>query len=148
MKATQKEKEQMKKWYQKNKEKKKMYNQKYFEENKIDLIRKNEAYRQRTPVQKISRELARDMRRSLKNDPRAGKIWLDWVDFNVEELKLHLESQFQQGMTWDNHGEWHIDHVKPIGSFDFASVNGDGFKECWSLDNLRPLWAKDNHGGR
>ncbi len=56
----------------------------------------------------------------------------------------HLEALFTDGMTWDNYGEWHVDHKIPMNSFIFESVDDDGFKECWKLDNLQPLWALDN----
>jgi hypothetical protein len=64
----------------------------------------------------------------------------------VEELKKHLESKFQPGMSWDNYGRngWHIDHVRPDISFDYASMNDMEFKECWSLNNLQPMWESDN----
>ena len=56
----------------------------------------------------------------------------------------HLESKFTEGMTWDNYGEWHVDHKKPMTLFEFTSTDDEGFKECWALDNLQPLWGKDN----
>ena len=40
------------------------------------------------------------------------------VDYTKYELKEHLESQFTDGMSWENMGEWHIDHIKPCASFD------------------------------
>lgn len=43
-------------------------------------------------------------------------------------------------MTWNNHGEWHIDHKKPVTAFD---TNAD-IKEVCALSNLQPLWAEDN----
>lgn len=58
------------------------------------------------------------------------------------EFKEYIESQFQPGMTWSNHGEWHIDHITPVdffiknNIFDVAAVN--------ALHNLQPLWANDN----
>lgn len=62
------------------------------------------------------------------------------------ELVIHLESQFIDGMTWDNHGMngWHIDHIRPISSFNFDSTDHPDFKKCWALDNLQPLWVEDN----
>jgi len=47
-------------------------------------------------------------------------------------------------MTWQNYGEWHIDHIRPLCSFDFESTQDASFKKAWSLDNLQPLWAEDN----
>jgi len=64
--------------------------------------------------------------------------------YTIYELKIHLESLFTDGMSWDNIGEWHIDHIRPVSSFDFDSTDHPDFKKCWALDNLQPLWAKDN----
>jgi hypothetical protein len=47
-------------------------------------------------------------------------------------------------MTWDNYGEWHIDHIKPISSFTFETCDDEQFKECWSLENLQPMWGVEN----
>lgn len=57
---------------------------------------------------------------------------------------LHLESLFTNGMSWQNYGEWHVDHKIPISSFDFESIECEEFKKCWSLNNLQPLWGIDN----
>ena len=61
---------------------------------------------------------------------------------SIPELKIHLASQFQSGMTWDNYGDWHIDHRLPCASFDLS--NPDEQKVCFHYTNLQPLWAKDN----
>ena len=66
------------------------------------------------------------------------------LGYTIEELMSHLESKFTEGMTWDNYGEWHVDHKKPMTLFEFTSTDDEGFKECWALDNLQPLWGKDN----
>jgi len=66
------------------------------------------------------------------------------LGYTIEELMNHLEKQFTEGMTWDNYGEWHVDHKKPMTLFEFTTTEDEGFKECWKLENLQPLWEKDN----
>lgn len=78
--------------------------------------------------------------RSLK-DKKAGHHWETLVNYNVHDLIKHLESKFTPGMSWQNYGEWEIDHVMPRSSFNITSLDCADFKHCWSLDNLQPLWA-------
>lgn len=66
------------------------------------------------------------------------------LGYTAEELAEHLEAHFLPGMGWHNRTDWHIDHIKPISSFDIQSIECSSFKECFALSNLRPLWAADN----
>ena len=66
------------------------------------------------------------------------------LGYTVDDLMRSLEAKFRNGMSWANQGEWHIDHIRPISSFNFSSANDPEFHECWSLENLQPLWACDN----
>jgi hypothetical protein len=59
-----------------------------------------------------------------------------------EELWCHLESQFQQGMTKDNYGKWHVDHITPCARFDLTQPTEQ--KKCFHYTNLQPLWAEQN----
>ncbi len=63
---------------------------------------------------------------------------------STKELKVHLESQFQEGMTWDNWSlkGWHIDHIKSLASFDL--INKEELLKACNYTNLQPLWAFDN----
>jgi hypothetical protein len=70
--------------------------------------------------------------------------WETLVGYTTEQLKEHLEKQFTEGMTWDNYGEWHVDHIIPRAAFNFEIPEDIDFKRCWSLKNLRPLWAIEN----
>ncbi len=54
----------------------------------------------------------------------------------------HIESMFEPGMSWDNWGEWHIDHIRPLASFDLE--NAERLAEACHYTNLRPLWKVDN----
>ena len=66
------------------------------------------------------------------------------LDFSFEELIAHLEKKFKPGMTWNNYGEWEIDHIKPDSLFIYESYNDKEFKKSWALDNLQPLWKNEN----
>ncbi len=66
------------------------------------------------------------------------------LGYSYESLISHLESQFKEGMTWENYGKWHVDHKIPVSFFQFNSTDDVEFKMCWRLENLQPLWAKEN----
>src|SRR3546814_3330220 len=51
--------------------------------------------------------------RSL-GDGKNGRSWEILVGYTVADLMAHLERQFLPGMSWDNRGEWHIDHIRPL----------------------------------
>jgi hypothetical protein len=67
---------------------------------------------------------------------------IELIGCSIQQLKQHLESLFVEGMSWDNHGEWHIDHIKQCFKFDLTIPEQQ--KECFHYTNLRPLWAEDN----
>lgn len=59
-----------------------------------------------------------------------------------KELRAHLEAQFLAGMSWDNYGLWHVDHIRPVCTFDLTDIEQQ--KIAFHYTNLRPLWAADN----
>jgi len=61
---------------------------------------------------------------------------------STQELISYLESKFCKGMTLDNYGDWHIDHIKPCASFDLTDPEQQ--RDCFHYTNLQPLWAQDN----
>jgi len=75
---------------------------------------------------------------------KKGKHWEEIIGYSIETLIEHIESQFTKDMTWENYGKWHIDHIIPIVAFNYLSCDDLDFKKCWSLENLRPMWAHDN----
>jgi hypothetical protein len=62
---------------------------------------------------------------------------IDLLGYSSLELKNHLTSLFTEGMSWDNYGEWHIDHIKSVFEFD----NNTSPSIVNALSNLRPLWS-------
>jgi hypothetical protein len=73
-----------------------------------------------------------------------GRSWETIVGYTNAELKAHIERQFRGRMSWSNFGKWQIDHIVPVSSFRFQSVDDPEFRACWALTNLRPMWAGPN----
>ena len=68
-----------------------------------------------------------------------------YIGMNPESLMDYLESLFTEGMTRDNYGKWHVDHIRPLASYDFTGPDReDQLYKAWNYTNLQPLWAKDN----
>lgn len=95
------------------------------------------------PRVRVNRNMSQRIQSVLKGRKK-GKAWPSLVGYTKDDLMSHLEGLFVDGMTWENYGEWHIDHIYPVSKFDFSSYEDEGFKECWMLSNLQPLWAMDN----
>ena len=94
-------------------------------------------------VLEIARRLSGRLYNALKNNHKTGSAVKD-LGCTIEQFKVYLESKFTKGMNWDNYGlhSWHIDHVKPLSSFDLTDK--EQFKKACHYTNLQPLWAKDN----
>lgn len=92
---------------------------------------------------RLSDAIAHGIWGSIKQK-KNGRHWEDLVGYTCDELMTHLATQFTRDMTFDNYGDWHIDHIKPVSHFHFDSPKDPEFKECWSLWNLQPLWAFGN----
>ena len=65
---------------------------------------------------------------------------ISMLGYSASELKSHIEKQFLEGMTWENHGEWHIDHIRAVTNFS----DTEDVRVVCALENLQPLWAFDN----
>lgn len=133
-------------WRDKNRQKIIKAKSKWREENREKINEYNKDWRAANP-KSLGDRLSDSMRTGICRSLKSGKgeqHWESLVEFTLDDLIVHLEAQFTEGMSWDNYGEWHIDHRRPISSFGFASSDGPDFKKCWSLENLQPLWEKDN----
>jgi 5-methylcytosine-specific restriction endonuclease McrA len=94
------------------------------------------------PIYYLKSILLSSLNQSLKSKKTQNTIW--FLGCNIEELKNHLESQFDSKMNWGNKGKfgWHVDHIKPLNTFDLS--NPEELKQCWHYSNLRPLWWNEN----
>ena len=148
-----------KRWVNKNKEKVVSYRKEWLEKNSEHRKNYMKEYRERN-VNKI-REQKRKYEKDRKDNDPFYKLCcytrtavytclkersvdkysntFDMLPYTLEELISHLENNFTEGMAWENYGEWHVDHIKPMASFTFDSVDDESFNECWSLSNLQPL---------
>lgn len=95
------------------------------------------------PVKRVRRRISNQIWWAL-HGRKGRRSWETMLSFTLAELMRHLELQFTKGMNWDNYGEWHIDHIIPVSSFNFSSADDLQFLACFALSNLRPLWRKDN----
>jgi hypothetical protein len=137
-------KEYNKKYHKENKESIAVQRKKYYEEN-IEEIRKRDRHRYQTNINhRIHSNITGQIRRSVTVDRYTFGKWREILGYTWEELKEHLESQFKDGMTWENYDEWHIDHIVPKSWFNIEDVHDSALKECWALENLQPLWAYEN----
>lgn len=107
-----------------------------------DWHRKYESIKRNTDFNYLLSKSLRD--RLYKAVTRDSKIHSATilVGCSIDELRLHLESQFVDGMNWNNYGEWHIDHIRPCSSFDLSDPSQQA--ECFHFSNLRPLWEYEN----
>jgi len=145
--------EQKREWRKENIEHCKEYDKKYREEHRgfyREYYRKYGKEWRKSPQVKIDSSIGTLVWRSLR-DNKAGRHWEELVGYTVDELKEHLENQFEDWMNWDNYGvagkdkkTWQIDHIKPRSSFDYNSVDDPEFRECWGLENLQPLDSIEN----
>jgi hypothetical protein len=93
------------------------------------------------PQYRIKLNLRSRLKDALKRS-FSGKPSLSLVGCSIEFLKKHLESKWTDGMSWENYGKWHIDHILPCSSFNLTIPAKQ--EECFNWKNLQPLWAKDN----
>ena len=134
--------------YQKNysqihKEEISAYKKKYKQENKEKILTYKKEKIKTDLQYRLARNLRSRLRSAIKNNQKSGSAVKD-LGCSIQELRAHLESKFQPGMSWDNYGlyGWHIDHIQPLASFDLE--DREQFLKSNHFTNLQPLWAEDN----
>ena len=134
-----------KKYYKKNKSKIDLKNKEWYENNRDKKIAYEVEHkrkrRQTDPYFRLKGNLCKRLSKALKSRQKSGMAIND-LGCSIEEFKLYLTNKFQPGMTWDNYGKWHIDHIRPLSSFDLSDISN--IREACHYTNLQPLWAIDN----
>ena len=145
-------KEQIKEYRKNNKENVKEYKKKHYQANKKKIKEYQKANKERInklrrdrkkvdPLFKMKGNLRTRTSIAFKNKGyNKNTKTQEMLGVNWEVCKAHIERQFTKGMTWDNQGEWHIDHIIPLAS---ANTKQELKKLC-HYSNLQPLWAVDN----
>lgn len=92
------------------------------------------------------RHRLRSLVRITMTTNKGGRRMQEVLGYSYEQLRSHLEELFTEGMSWDRFlaGEIHIDHRIPVAYFKPETYDCPEFRMCWSLTNLRPLWAGEN----
>jgi hypothetical protein len=138
-----------KNWAEKNKEHLSKYIKEY-RENNVDKIRQikrdyERNRKARDPLYKLISNFRTAIYQVLKeNNVEKNKHYFDILQYTPEQLISHLENKFTDKMSWDNYGDWHVDHKLPITHFNIYEMGDEEFMRCWSLDNLQPMWGIEN----
>lgn len=113
--------------------------------SKPERLRRQREYhnklRHRDLNRKISGNLRSRLNSALKGKAKSGSA-IKYLGCSVIYLRLYLESQFEDGMSWKNYGQWHIDHIVPFCAFDLTKK--ENLAIVCHYKNLRPLWAREN----
>ncbi len=134
-----------KKYYQENKEKESLRAKEYRKKN---LKRQTELHtiytrerRQKDPSFRLLCNLRNRMCDTIsKGQKSLSTMFL--IGCEIDYLMFHIQEQFTSGMSWDNYGDWHMDHIKPCSLFDLSKPSEQ--RKCFNYSNLQPLWAIDN----
>jgi len=143
--------ESQKKWRLKHIEEHRKRNKEYAKNNRSIINNRIRSRYKNDPVWRIQCLLRSRMKDEWNNSIINKNAYHDFLGCSFEDLKIHIESLFKPGMTWDNKGsKWHIDHIIPLSLFTRLHNSGTErfydlyLKDAFNYTNLRPEWAKDN----
>jgi hypothetical protein len=138
----------------------KLYNEKYkqsgrrrevsqirYKEKKTDIIKKCVEYNKfkynNDPYFKVVSSIRSRVSKLIRQvNADKNNNFYEYLGCNKEEFINYFQAKFKEGMSWENHGEWHIDHIKPCASFNL--LDDEEQKKCFHYTNLQPLWASEN----
>lgn len=124
-------------------ERRKKYNKKYWQEKKEKIYQYKKTRRDSDLNYKLRERFRYRLWSALKMK-KANKFdsISDMIGCSYNFLVEYISKKFEDGMTWDNYGKWHIDHIVPCAKFDLTDIKEQN--KCFHYTNLQPLWEKDN----
>ena len=147
-----------------NKQHKKQYDKQYREDNKQHIKQQKKQYDKQyhedkrhycehntqkqqckicDPQGHLRSIVSNRIHKALKSDKTERSI--EYLGCTIAEFKTHIESQFKENMTWENFGDWHIDHIVPIKyKKDGQNPTLEDVIERLHWKNTQPMWAEDN----
>lgn len=130
---------------EKNKEKKSKYDKEYRLRNKLKKNKYIRNYRKKRRLVDSTFRIIESMRSRIKsffklNNIKKHNRTFDIVGCTPQQLREYIEKKFVDKMSWENYGEWHIDHIIPLSS----AINDDDVYKLCHYTNLQPLWSQDN----
>jgi hypothetical protein len=136
-------------WQKNNQEHRKKYLKEYREKNADDIRKTKRDYERNRKSNDPLYKLVANFRTAIwtvlkENRVDKNQSYFDVLQYTPEQLIVHLEKQFTERITWENYGEWHVDHKQPISSFNIQEMGDSEFMKCWSLENLQPMWGEEN----
>lgn len=132
-------------YYKNHKKDKALYDIQYREKNKEKIAAYKKEWdkkqMQDSIIYKIKKNLRRRVHHALNGKTKSFST-MKLIGCTPEYFKEYIESLFLENMSWDNYGEWHIDHIIPCFSFDLSIPEQQ--EKCFHYSNQRPLWKTDN----
>ena len=124
---------------------KKIKSMEYYKKNQKRISKRNNEWSKKRcktdPKYLLARRLRNRLWYALKQKYwKKNTKFTEYIGCDLEFLKMHIEMQFVDGMSWENQGDWHIDHIIPLVS---AKTEEELYLLC-HFRNLKPMWAKEN----
>jgi 16S rRNA G966 N2-methylase RsmD len=126
---------------------------KYYQKHKIDTHKRHEEKVAENPWMKLRGYMRGRISEALKakGKSKGGITSLHYLKYTWSEFYSHIESKFEDWMSWSNYGEyspdkrtWQVDHIIPQAYFPYESMDSENFRMCWDLRNLRPYCSQQN----
>jgi len=146
-----------KKWREDNMDRHAQNCKDYKEKNREQINERRSVYRANRRSNDVHYRLKTNISKSVhkaltsQQGGKGGQSTFTHLPYTPKQLREHLESQFEDWMTWDNWGiatherrTWNIDHITPQSLLPYESLEHENFHRCWALENLQPLETFEN----